>query len=69
MTRKRLVQVFGLIVVLSCSVGFAHSGGGVHTIWESQTFAYFVTSVVTAICYIGMVWEPGKKRQKEKGKR
>jgi hypothetical protein len=61
--------IVSLLLLLSVSVAFAHSGGGVHSIWESQTFAYFITSIVTGICYIGMVWEPGSKRQKEKGKR
>lgn len=60
--KKHLVT---LLLVLSSSVVFAH-GGGAMGLWDSQTFAYFVTSIVAGVCYFAMVWEPKGKRKKEK---
>ncbi len=60
--------IVSLLLLLSVSVAFAH-GGGAMGLWDSQTFAYFITSIVTGVCYVAMVWEPGSKRKKEKDKR
>jgi hypothetical protein len=55
-----------LLLLLSVSVSFAH--GGMSSLWDSTTFAYFITAIVTGVCYIAMVWDPKAKKDKEKDK-
>jgi hypothetical protein len=54
------------VLLLSVSVSFAH--GGMTSLWDSTTFAYFITAIVTGVCYIAMVWDPKAKKNKEKDK-